>query len=577
MKLTYVALCAALAGVALAQSTCNCNSYDAVCKIVTPLAGSDARCDSVSNECSGCVCSPTGSRVCSSSSASFWEFADPNAVEGVCSLVTRQVATCPLSIAGTGVQSNARNMMASFQNRGWTITPLITVGVAEEELELQYRSIGVFDGIGIIPAAGRMVMAFVNNEISSSLGYPYSLASGAQLLGARVIKYMIDTVSRRVMSASVAYDAIYDADGALVTAASQINGVPGDMSGFDRFCSGGDVDAGTFGYVDNMYWTGEETNGGRFVALDVRNSDLYVAPMVGRAAFESASPIGGNAGTNKVGLIIGDDRGGAPLIMYIGEKNSSPAGPYNPPSFLARNGLGNGRLFVWVENGGRTSPEQLRGTGTVMNGRFVPIEHYNSATGMFLTQEEQDAAAAAVDAFQFSRPEDVHINPNDDTQVVLASTGRDSLFPSDSWGTVYLIDLDDASLAAAYNSNLNSMPEVVARLTILYDGDDADKQDFGLRSPDNLVWADNGKIYVQEDRSFGQFCTVSGQEASIWSIDPSTTPATAVREMQMDRSAVPAGQTDTDPTDCGNWESSGILDVSSYFGAPGETVLLLDV
>ena len=42
-------------------------------------------------------------------------------------------------------------------------------------------------------------------------------------------------------------------------------------------------------------------------------------------------------------------------------------------------------------------------------------------------------------------------------------------------------------------------------------------------------------------------------------------------------SDVPEGQTDSKPDDLGNWESSGILDVSSLFGAdPGE-LFIFDV
>lgn len=45
----------------------------------------------------------------------------------------------------------------------------------------------------------------------------------------------------------------------------------------------------------------------------------------------------------------------------------------------------------------------------------------------------------------------------------------------------------------------------------------------------------------------------------------------------MDRSAVPFGQVDTDPTDLGDWESSGVLDVTDFFGAQGERLLFLNV
>ena len=102
----------------------------------------------------------------------------------------------------------------------------------------------------------------------------------------------------------------------------------------------------------------------------------------------------------------------------------------------------------------------------------------------------------------------------------------------------------------------------------------------GIRNPDGLAWSANGSLYVQEDRSLlngtadGRF---GSQEASIWKVDSIT--GDAVRWAQIDRSAVPTayGQSDSAPTDIGNWESSGILDVSSLYGAAAGSYFLSDV
>ena len=75
------------------------------------------------------------------------------------------------------------------------------------------------------------------------------------------------------------------------------------------------------------------------------------------------------------------------------------------------------------------------------------------------------------------------------------------------------------------------------------------------------------------------FGATSGEEASIWSIDPSATnpETTLTRVAQIDRTAVPSDQTDPVPNDIGNWESSGILDISTLLGNEPGTVLLFDV
>ena len=47
--------------------------------------------------------------------------------------------------------------------------------------------------------------------------------------------------------------------------------------------------------------------------------------------------------------------------------------------------------------------------------------------------------------------------------------------------------------------------------------------------------------------------------------------------VQVDRSAVPTGQTDSDPTDIGDWETSGIIDVSTLFDENPGDLFLFDV
>lgn len=46
----------------------------------------------------------------------------------------------------------------------------------------------------------------------------------------------------------------------------------------------------------------------------------------------------------------------------------------------------------------------------------------------------------------------------------------------------------------------------------------------------------------------------------------------------LSRSTVPSGQTDSDPADVGDWESSGILDVTHLFATvPGEMRIVRNV
>ena len=114
-------------------------------------------------------------------------------------------------------------------------------------------------------------------------------------------------------------------------------------------------------------------------------------------------------------------------------------------------------------------------------------------------------------------------------------------------------------------------------VSILYDANlDPAKR---IRNPDNVEWSADGRIYVQEDRAtsglFGAGAA-NPHEASVLRIDPVT--AAIARVAEIDRAAAgPFGATDGAPGDVGNWESSGILDVSALFGSAPGTLFLADV
>ncbi|MEA5511501.1 alkaline phosphatase PhoX [Crocosphaera sp. UHCC 0190] len=477
-----------------------------------------------------------------------------------------------VALGANAAQAQFTTQYPTAQMQGlnsWNTEAIFTVG----ETINGYTPTGILDGIGAFKINDNTVRILVNSEIAAGLGASYNLNTkdGNAINdltvggGARIHYFDIDSNTRTVKDAGLAFDQIFDRAGNLIENASQF---PSGAS-LNRFCSGHSFDAGTYGFVDNVYFAGEETGGGTQFVLDVDSISqsplggaLYAAPAVGRGAWENVTALE-PTNANQIALLLGDDRSssptegpGAPLYLYLGDKNAVGDG-----SFLDRNGLAQGTLYVWVEDSGDLNPSTFNGTGNSRTGNWVAVDNTGTDPDGYATQAELDANVAALGAFRFSRPEDLSTNPFNGSQAVLASTGSSSF--GDLWGTTYTIDNDLANLTAS--------------VSILYDGNEPGNQDFGLRSPDNLDWADDGYIYVQEDRALGAFCQTSGEEASIWQLDP-TTPGAATRIAQMDRSVVaPAGVTDPSPNDCGNWESSGILDVTSLFKTkPGEKLFILD-
>lgn len=496
-------------------------------------------------------------------------------------------------IAGSG----AAPMMKPIAP-GYSVTPIHTAGDmlsgtsgALNSMSVgDYAPPGIFDGIGgyLLDANTVRIFVnhdFVNHEIGASEGGPsYQLENGTTITkGARVSYFDIDITTRSIVDGGLAFRTIYDRQGNIVTNAGQIDG-----GSFDRLCSASLYEPEQFGVgrglVDRIFFTGEEAStefahphGGTEWALDVTTGELWALPDFGRGSWENVAEVDTGT-TTHVAFILGDDRQSDPLYLYVGVKDTSPAA-----NFIQRNGLSGGNLYVWKsDTPGDVSPQTFNGTGSIRTGTWVPIDTRNAGqagqSGYDVQGYKDDDVlrtdADLLGAFSFSRVEDVSANPSDGTKMVFTSTGRGSLYPADDWGVVCLVDLDF--------SNLGTANPMTAQIEILYDGDDAGGNQFvspenGLRSPDNCDWADDGFVYVQEDRAtqVGDFGG-AGEEASIWKLDPVTGDATRVAQMSRD-TVLPLGSTDPSSLSIGTWESSGIVDVSSLFGEAPGTLFLFSV
>ncbi len=523
----------------------------------------------------------------------------------------------------TGFASKPPSPVSMMNGWGtWEVLSLLTVGDRLPSQDRRfpdqaYRPVGGLDGLGGYRLDADTVRVLVNHELDRKAGYPYRLDNGATLTGARVSFLDIDRRTLEILNSGMAYQTIRDRQGRIVETGFQVNEVSHTEQGFSRFCSSQLVEKGTFNFVDTIYLTQEEISdplnhpyGGTAWALDVERQTLHAVPTMGRMAGENTTPLLGPH--DSVALLIGDDTVPqtdevesfgqeadlhtspdhlvtAPLWLYVGKKDASmfevrEALPFNAElantTFLNRNGLLVGQLYYFVAEHGVRTVAQFKGTGSILTGVWKKIEvldrtkagekghdPFGYKTGLTLRRE-----AKAGGAFQFSRPEDVSTHPSIGTQAVLASTGRDSVFPGhDAWGTIYQIDVD--------------MSRMRATLKILYDGDDAggaqfSHPDMGIRSPDNLDWAEDGLIYIQEDNAKNRspfFGSHSGQEASLWRLDPLT--GEVQRIAQINRSVVlPRGSADSKPDAIGKWESSGILDVTHLFDSHvGERALLATV
>ena len=534
----------------------------------------------------------------------------------VLSQVLRVACLVLLGVTLTGFAPRPVSPVSMMSGQGtWEVLALLTVGdhlpSRDSRFTAQaYQPVGGLDGLGAYRLDDDTIRVLVNHELEGKAGYPYRLGNGTTLTGARISFLDVDRSTLRVLNGGIAYRTIRDRQGRIVETGRQVNEVSHTEQGLSRLCSSQLVEKGTFNFVDTIYFTQEELSsplvhpyGGTVWALEVERQTLHAVPAMGRMAGENTTPLSGPH--DSVALLIGDDAipqtdeaeaSGqeadlspdhlvtAPLWLYVGQKNAStfetalPPGvdPANAP-FLNRNGLLVGHLYYFVAEHGVRTAAQFNGTGSTLTGAWKKIEVWDGTkagetgydslgykTGWTLRRE-----AKAGGAFQFSRPEDVSTHPSIGTRAVLASTGWDAVLPGhDAWGTIYQIDVD--------------LKEMEATLTILYDGDDAggarfSHPDAGIRNPDNLDWADDGWIYIQEDDAKQRaplFGSHSGEEASLWRLEPRT--GEVQRVARMHRPVVlPKGSTDDSPGTIGAWESSGILDVTHLFATYSKSPVLL--
>ena len=450
---------------------------------------------------------------------------------------------------------------------GWETKSLFTIG----ESVNGFQPVGLFDGMGAISLNDSTFRVFVNHEASSFAGNKYRLSNGAKLTGARVSFFDINMGDFKVVDGGNAIKEIINAAGDTVKSGFDLGNAFYD-DGMHRFCSGKLIEKGTNNLENTLFFAGEERQGGKEFALDVNTGTFYEIPALGKAGFENITLLK-TGEENHVAVVIGDDRPGSPLLLYVGLKNANGG-------LLDRNGLKNGELFVWVADDGAKSPADFKGTGVSKAGKFVKLNYFDPAQkGVngydslgFATQSKQDELTQAAGAYRFSRPEDVSTNPFNGQQVVYASTGKGDQFADDDYGVLCVIQF-----------NLDDLKSPKATIKIVYDGDDAgngqfDGPDYGLRSPDNNEWLSNGYVVVQEDNSVktNQFGQPSGRETSIWEHQPFTDQLTRIAEINRSVT-LPNGQADNNAGIMGAWETSGIIDVSTVSNFNKDSIILLSV
>jgi hypothetical protein len=285
---------------------------------------------------------------------------------------------------------------------GWRALEVISQGDNPSGDGQNYSMPGTFDGAGATLVDGATLRVIVNHETSDASISEVDLDLG-NLRAA--LQRMIETGNTGgygfVTAARQAYARIsYDGGRSFQSTSSASN------TSLERFCSGQAYAPDTFGpdrgFVDPVYITGEEVDGGALFALDSVRRDLYqLSGTVGSArggvggmpfdSFENAALID-TGEAEHIALLLSPDGGSQRLMLYVGEKGRDAGGGASS-GFLARNGLAYGSWYY------------LKGSlpGSV-----------GSSLGGSLDTSASGALAA-------SKMEDVDTSPDQPTRVVLGN------------------------------------------------------------------------------------------------------------------------------------------------------------
>jgi uncharacterized protein DUF839 len=428
----------------------------------------------------------------------------------------------------------------------YALTPLLSVADRVPETSnpgLDYQMIGIPDGLGAYAAGGGSVL-FMNHELVNTV--TSEPVVGAPLnRGAFVSKFILDADGDPV-SGERAYDTVYQ-ENTLVGPAAQTNNT---TPGLGRFCSGSL--AGPPDGLDRwIYFTNEEANGpsGTFDPLGgqsvaIFDNELHTLPKLGHFPKENSLV---RPGTGNQTVIISSEDGpttpDSQLYLYVGKKIRRPGA-----SVLARNGLDNGKLYVFASRDPSKDSETTFTSGTIQ-GKWVEIPNADT-----LSEAALEAAADAAGAFGFVRIEDGAYNKTNARHFYFDTTGEGPSF-GNGLGRLYHLAFQSGN------------PTGKVTLEVVYNADQviADGGDTAL-SPDNLDTS-TGYLMVQEDGTSNSrpVMAAKGRDGSIWRFailpNGSIDAASGTRVVELD----PPGRDGT-PVGPGVWESSGIIDASGLYG-----------
>jgi hypothetical protein len=433
---------------------------------------------------------------------------------------------------------------------------LVAIINSGDELSNGFLFEGIPDGIGVMPGVDPgTVEAFVNHE-QSHVPFPATLADIAD---ASVSQVTLDTGTGAVLDGSVALPA---------------------SAGFIRFCSA-TMAGPNEGLSDYTFFTNEESpdiipvpagapygpdpaltpdrQAGYSVVLDPATGEFTQVPGIGRVNHENTMVVPG--GWDQIALLTGDDTFFPPspawsqLYLYLADDEDSIWNDHGTLWAFQVTRTDEGKVDPSDPFNGANDYGDIA-SGDDWQGRFIRVPA-KIARGL-TSKPPQNALedwSNEHNVFQFIRVEDTAYDVNDHRVVYVADTGDRRMVPDPNTGRLTR-NPSTGPFGAFPNGRVFRMefsagdPKKVVSFSILLNGDTGEPAGLGpIHQPDNLGTS-AGSLMVQEDTS-------QLPNSRVWRYDFASGTWSLVASVN-------------DP----GWESSGIVDVSAWFG---EGSWLLDV
>jgi hypothetical protein len=429
---------------------------------------------------------------------------------------------------------------------GASVTPIMTVG---ETLPNGYRMESIPDGISLKARGQGRVDVYLNHE-TSTVPFPFTPATGVgfnDFTNSMVSHLILNRRSAGVLNGSYV--------------------IPSEAN-YQRFCSNF-LATKEHGFEFDLLLTNEEATdfvnrtgtawppgpgaeqAGVVVALDIKHRRYRTIYGMGRHNHENSVPL---PGYGHPVVISGDDTFSAPSSQVYMYQAESAAAVWRDE----------GSLYAFKSDDGATNDYGDLSLGESVSGTFIPVPR-EIAVG---DQTALESWSNENNVFQFIRIEDTAYDRNTPNVLYLADTGEPRAIPNPDTGR--LMRGPSGTMGPYPNGRIFKMvfdeedPTVVESLSILVDADLGGYGNVGvLHQPDNLETTANSLLIQEDPGSHNQGAT----SARIWRYDLSDGTLQIVA--RVDQSA-DEGPTDVDPTPAaplGAWESSGIIDASSVFGA----------